>query len=66
MFGDGTDARKETPHGSAGAESFARFDRQVGEIVAMLEALGIAGNTFFARLGGREDVASRFSEIGGR
>jgi arylsulfatase len=36
---------KETPHGSVSAESFARFDRKVGEIVALLEELGVAENT---------------------
>jgi arylsulfatase len=36
---------KETRHGSASAESFARFDRQIGEIIAMTKELGIADNT---------------------
>jgi arylsulfatase len=36
---------KQTPHGSASAESFYRFDKKVGEIVSMLEELGIAENT---------------------
>jgi arylsulfatase len=36
---------KETPNGSASAESFARFDRQVAEIVALTKELGIAENT---------------------
>jgi hypothetical protein len=36
---------KTTPHGSVSAESFARFDRKIGEIVAMLEELGITSET---------------------
>lgn len=36
---------KQTPHGSASSESFYRFDKQIGEIVTMLEDLGIADNT---------------------
>jgi arylsulfatase A-like enzyme len=36
---------QETQHGSGSAESFARFDRQVGEIIALLEESGIAENT---------------------
>ena len=36
---------EETQGGGASAESFAKFDRQVGEILAMLEELGIAENT---------------------
>jgi arylsulfatase len=40
-----TNNPKTTPHGSFSAESFARFDRRVGEIVKMLEELGIADNT---------------------
>ncbi|MBL4599444.1 MAG: sulfatase-like hydrolase/transferase [Rhizobiaceae bacterium] len=36
---------KQTPHGSASSESFFRLDKQIGEIVGMLEKLGIADNT---------------------
>ncbi len=34
-----------TQNGSASAESFLRFDLQVGEIISMLQELGIADNT---------------------
>ena len=51
IFGDGTDAKRQTPHGSASAESFARFDQKVGEVVAMLEELGIAENTLIVLMG---------------
>ncbi len=36
---------KQTPHGSASSESFYRLDKQIGEIVALTEKLGIAENT---------------------
>lgn len=36
---------KQTPNGTASSESFFRFDKQVGEIVSLLEDLGIADNT---------------------
>jgi len=36
---------EETQAGGASAEGFAKFDRQVGEILAMLKELGIAENT---------------------
>ncbi len=36
---------EETQGGGASAESFAKFDRQLGELLAMLEELGIAENT---------------------
>jgi arylsulfatase len=41
----GYNVPEETQGGRASAESFARFDRQVGEILAMLKELGIAENT---------------------
>jgi arylsulfatase len=39
------DTPRKTPIGTFSAESFARFDQQVGEIVALTEELGIADNT---------------------
>jgi len=42
---------KQTPHGSPSAESFYRFDKKVGEIVALLEELGIADNTLIVLMG---------------
>ena len=42
---------KQTPHGSPSSESFYRFDKKVGEIVALLEELGIAENTLIVLMG---------------
>lgn len=39
------DRPKKTPNGTFSAESFYRFDQQVGEIVALTRKLGIADNT---------------------
>ena len=39
------DTPRKTPHGTFSSESFARFDKQVGEIIALTEELGIADNT---------------------
>jgi len=39
------DTPRKTPIGTFSSESFARFDEQVGEIVALTEELGIADNT---------------------
>jgi arylsulfatase len=39
------DSPKKTPNGTFSAESFYRFDQQVGEIVALTRKLGIADNT---------------------
>ncbi len=39
------DTPRKTPVGTFSAESFARFDKQIGEIVALTEELGIADNT---------------------
>ncbi len=36
---------RQTQNGSGSAESFLRFDRRVGEIISILEELGIADNT---------------------
>ena len=36
---------RQTPHGSASSESLYKFDKQIGEIVGILEELGIAENT---------------------
>ncbi len=36
---------EETQVGGSSAEGFAKFDRQVGEIIALLKELGIADNT---------------------
>lgn len=36
---------KQTPNGTASSESFYRLDKQIGEIVALTEELGIAENT---------------------
>jgi arylsulfatase len=39
------DTPKKTPNGTFSSESFYRFDKQVGEIVALTKELGIADNT---------------------
>jgi arylsulfatase len=50
-FGNPEDKPKKTPHGSASSESFYRFDMKVGEIVALLEEMGIADNTLIVLMG---------------
>ena len=47
IFGDGTDAKKQTPHGSASSESMYKTDQKIAELVKITEELGIAENTLF-------------------
>jgi len=45
------DKPTKTQHRSFSSESFFRFDKQVGEIVALLEELGVADNTLIVLMG---------------
>jgi len=44
-FDNPVDTPRKTPIATFSAESFARLDKQIGEIVALTEKLGIADNT---------------------
>ena len=50
-FGHPENRPRNTPHGSHSSESFYRFDKKVGEVVALLEELGIADNTLIVLMG---------------
>jgi len=54
---------QETQHGLASAESFAKFDRQVGEIRALLEELGIADNTLIVLMGDNGPMEALWPQI---
>jgi arylsulfatase len=54
---------QETQTGGASAESFARMDRQVGEIRAMLEELGIADNTLIVLMGDNGPMEALWPEV---
>jgi arylsulfatase A-like enzyme len=54
---------QETQVGGASAESFARFDRQVGEIRALLEELGVADNTLIVLMGDNGPMEALWPEV---
>jgi arylsulfatase len=54
---------QETQIGGASAESFARFDRQVGEILALLKELGIAENTLVVLMGDNGPMEALWPEV---
>ena len=51
IYNDEENRPLQTPHGTPSSESFYRFDKKVGEIVALLEELGIAENTLIELMG---------------
>jgi arylsulfatase A-like enzyme len=53
---------KQTPNGTASSESFFRLDKQIGEIVAMLEDLGIADNTLIVLMADNGPMAEIWPE----
>jgi arylsulfatase len=44
-FASPENSPRQTPNGTFSAEGFYRFDKKVGEVIALLEELGIAENT---------------------
>lgn len=54
---------QETQIGGASAESFARFDQQVGELRALLEELGIADNTLIVLMADNGPMEALWPEV---
>jgi len=53
---------RKTQNGSASSESFLRFDQKVGEIIAMLEELGIADNTLMVLMADNGPMGAIFPD----
>ena len=53
---------KQTPNGTTTAESFYRLDKQIGEIIALTEELGIADNTLIVVMADNGPMAEIWPE----